>query len=198
MSNRSYALKVVAAAFAAAAFAAAALAPAAAQERLTNFAGKEVTARELIDALKPAPRTRTRKINLEPMLAAAESVGSPAPQADTAKASLDQIRFEFDSSELTPEAQRILAHVGEALASSELGRLAFVVEGHTDAAGSDEYNERLSLRRAESVKRHLVASHGIAGARLKAVGKGKTELLDRNDPEGAANRRVVFGSVAAR
>ncbi len=193
MSNRSYALGIVAAALAAAV-----LAPAAAQERLTNFAGREVTARELIDALAPAPRTRTRRINLEPMLAAAASAGSPAPQADTAKASLDQIRFEFDSSELTPAAKRVLAQVGAALAASELGRLAFVVEGHTDAAGSDEYNEGLSLRRAESVKRHLVASHGIAAARLKALGKGRTELLDRDDPEGAANRRVVFVSVAIR
>lgn len=184
----------------AAAFAACQLAPAAAQDRLTNFAGREVTARELIDALAPAPRTRTRKINLEPMLAAAAGGGAPAAvggaPAPAAKASLDQIRFEFDSSELSPEAKRILARVAEALASGELGPLAFVIEGHTDAAGADDYNQRLSLRRAESVKRHLVAAHGITVARLRAVGKGEAELLDRDDPDGAANRRVVFATTA--
>jgi OOP family OmpA-OmpF porin len=127
------------------------------------------------------------------MLAAAEAGATPAPPSP-AKASFDQIRFEFDSSELTPGAKRILARVAEALASSELGALALVVEGHTDAAGADDYNQRLSLRRAESVKRHLVAAHGIAAARLKPSGKGETELLDRDDPGSAANRRVVFAS----
>jgi outer membrane protein OmpA-like peptidoglycan-associated protein len=180
---------------AALAAAAAVVAPqAGAEERLTNFAGREVTTRALIDALRPAPatRTRTRAINLAPMLAAADAEAQPA----TAKASLDQILFEFDSSRLTPEAQRVLARVGEALASSELAGLVFVVEGHTDAAGSDEYNQRLSVRRAEAVKQHLVANHRIPAARLQAVGKGETELLDRDDPESSANRRVVFASSA--
>jgi len=168
-----------------------------AQERFVNFAGKEPTTRELIDALRLAPagaRTRTRAINLAPMFAAAETTSAAAPGA---KASLDQIHFEFDSSRLTPAAQRILARVGEALASSALAGASFVVEGHTDAQGSDEYNYQLSVRRAESVKQHLVARHRIPAARLKAVGKGETDLLDQADPESAANRRVVFASFAA-
>jgi len=180
---------------AALAAAAAVLAPqAGAQERLTNFAGREVTTRELIEALRPpvATRTRTRAINLAPMLAAADAEAAPP----TAKASLDQILFEFDSSRLTPEAQRVLARVGEALGSRELAGLVFVVEGHTDAAGSDEYNRHLSLRRAEAVKQHLVANHRVPAARLKAVGKGEAELIDRDDPKGAANRRVVLVSTA--
>jgi len=186
--------------FAAAAMAVAgavALAPGAeAQERLTNFAGRTPTTQELIEALRPAAvasRPRTRAINLAPMLAAAGTTGTAAPGA---KASLDQIHFEFDSSRLTPAAQRILARVGEALASSALAGASFVVEGHTDAQGSDEYNYQLSVRRAESVKQHLVARHGIPAVRLNAVGNGETDLLDQADPESAANRRVVFSSFA--
>ena len=169
-----------------------------AQERLTNFSGRDVTTRELIDALRaPAPaatRTRTRAINLAPMLAAAEAATA---ERATAKASLDQIHFEFDSSRLTSQALGIVARVGEALASSELAGRAFIVEGHTDAQGSDAYNLRLSVRRAQAVRQHLIEHHGIPAARLEALGKGESELLDKAHPDGPANRRVVFASVAS-
>jgi outer membrane protein OmpA-like peptidoglycan-associated protein len=166
-----------------------------AQERFVNFAGRTPTTQELIEALRPAAgaRTRTRAINLAPMLAAAD--GAAAPQVTAAKVSLDRIHFAFDSSELTSEATRILERVGQALGSSELASLAFVVEGHTDAQGDEDYNQALSVRRAQAVKEYLVVRHGIPAARLKAVGKGETELLEPADPEGPANRRVVFGSV---
>jgi outer membrane protein OmpA-like peptidoglycan-associated protein len=175
---------------------AAAMAPRAiAQERFVNFAGRTPTTQELIEALRPAAgaRTRTRAINLAPMLAAADTAATPTVAA--AKVSLDRIHFEFDSSELTPEAMRLLERVGQALGSSELAGLAFIVEGHTDAQGEEAYNQALSVRRAQAVKEYLVARHGIPAARLKAVGKGETELLDKANPDGPANRRVVFGSV---
>ena len=167
-----------------------------AQERFVNFAGRTPTAQELIEALRPAAgaRTRTRAINLAPMLAAADAAA--APEVVAAKVSLDRIHFEFDSSRLTPEATRILERVGQALGSSELAGLAFIVEGHTDAQGDKAYNQALSVRRAQAVKEYLIAQHGIPAARLKAVGKGETELLDRADPEGPANRRVVFAAIA--
>lgn len=187
------------AAVALAAVATSALVPrAGAQERLTNFSGRDVTTRELIDALRgPAPvgrRSRTRGINLAPMLAAAEAAAS---EQATAKASLDQIYFEFDSSRLTPQAIDILTRVGAALAASELASRAFIVEGHTDAQGTDAYNQSLSVRRAEAVRDHLIEHHGILAARLKALGKGESELLDPANPNGPANRRVVFASVAS-
>lgn len=166
-----------------------------AQERFVNFAGRTPTAQELVEALRPAAgaRTRTRAINLAPMLAAADAAA--APEVAAAKVSLDRIHFEFDSSRLTPEATLILERVGQALGSSELAGLAFVVEGHTDARGDEAYNQALSVRRAQAVKEYLVAQHGIPAARLKAVGKGEAELIDVADPEGPANRRVVFVSV---
>jgi outer membrane protein OmpA-like peptidoglycan-associated protein len=167
-----------------------------AQERFVNFAGRTPTTQELIEALRPAAgaRTRTRAINLAPMLAAADAAAA-APGVAAAKVSLDRIHFEFDSSRLTPDATRLLERVGQALGSSELAGLAFVVEGHTDAQGDEAYNQALSVRRAQAVKEYLVAQHGIPAARLKAVGKGEAELLEVADPEGPANRRVVFGSL---
>ena len=61
--------------------------------------------------------------------------------------------------------------------------------GHTDAKGSAGYNKALSDRRAAAVRRYLV-EHGVATTRLRAVGKGESQLLNAEDPEGAENRRV--------
>ena len=81
--------------------------------------------------------------------------------------------------------------LGEALKSDELsGAKAIVLEGHTDAKGSPAYNKILSLRRAQSVKNFLATKHSIPSGKLKAVGKGSTELADPKNPEDSANRRV--------
>ncbi len=69
------------------------------------------------------------------------------------------------------------------------------VEGFADPAGSVAYNKALSERRAESVKSYLV-SRGLSDAQLRAVGYGKSRLVNPgawgNDPAAEANRRVVF------
>jgi OmpA-OmpF porin, OOP family len=67
-----------------------------------------------------------------------------------------------------------------------------LIQGHTDAAGSDQYNELLSQRRAFAVKRYLVSAQGIDPSRLRAVGLGEYQPLPGSDPYGAENRRVQF------
>jgi len=67
-----------------------------------------------------------------------------------------------------------------------------VVEGHTDAVGSDTYNLTLSQRRAAAVKEYLVSVHGIDAARLKDVGYGLFRPIEGTDPLAAENRRVQF------
>jgi OmpA-OmpF porin, OOP family len=67
-----------------------------------------------------------------------------------------------------------------------------VIEGHTDAVGSPQYNKRLSMRRAAAVKKYLVASHGVNATLLKAVGKGQSEPLNAENPRADENRRVQF------
>ncbi len=68
------------------------------------------------------------------------------------------IPFEYNSSALKPQASAQLRQLELALTSATLGKDRFVVAGHTDAKGSPQYNKRLSLRRAEAVKRFLVAT----------------------------------------
>ena len=73
--------------------------------------------------------------------------------------------------------------LGKALTNPDLKGSTFVVAGHTDAAGSEAYNQDLSERRADSIKRYLIDKFGIAGADLVTVGYGKSKL---KDPEPAA------------
>jgi len=101
------------------------------------------------------------------------------------------IRFEFGSADLTPESREWLEKVSAALGSPDLGQAQFLIEGHTDSVGSDDYNQHLSARRAESVKAFVVA-RGIAPERLRTEGRGESEPAAANEDGAgrAENRRV--------
>lgn len=101
------------------------------------------------------------------------------------------VDFEFNSSQLTAPAQQTLDQVAAALAKQP--ELQVEIQGHTDSIGKDEYNLKLSQRRADSVKFYLV-SKGVNGSSLTARGYGKSDPLVSNDtPENRArNRRVAF------
>lgn len=102
------------------------------------------------------------------------------------------IHFDFDSAVLRPSEKPKLAHICDAL-KIEPG--VFQIIGHTDGAGSPDYNMRLSRLRAEEVKRHLVGECGLPGDRLRALGVGEQHLLDADDPLADENRRVEFQLV---
>ncbi|SHE72613.1 Outer membrane protein OmpA [Mariniphaga anaerophila] len=105
------------------------------------------------------------------------------------------VRFEFDSSDLTSEAQTNLNKLVEIL--SRYADTDIMISGHTDSDGSEAYNQTLSEKRAASVVRFLT-SNGIADARLNSVGMGESEPRVSNDTkEGKAqNRRVEFTITA--
>ncbi len=107
------------------------------------------------------------------------------------------VNFAFDSADLTSDARITLDRLGSALRDPRLAYFAFVIAGHTDAKGSADYNLKLSERRAEAVRRYLVSRHGIAPARLSAIGHGKSLLLDPARPEDGVNRRVQVINVTA-
>ena len=101
-----------------------------------------------------------------------------------------QVLFATGKSELLPVARQRLTEVAEALKTQDTKK-KIVVEGHTDAVGTDEANQRLSQQRAESVRRYLI-SQGITADRIVAVGKGEKEpIADDATPEGRANNRRV-------
>jgi OOP family OmpA-OmpF porin len=113
----------------------------------------------------------------------------PAPVAVKKKLVLRGVNFDFDKSNIRADAAPIL---DEAAATLKDEKDAVVsVEGHTDAVGSDAYNQRLSERRARAVAAYL-AGHGIARSRLSTTGFGESKPVATNETADgrAENRRV--------
>jgi len=136
---------------------------------------------ELVEKLTPSSsgmRTRGMR-NLTPEEKAKEA----APSVDLS------IQFEFDSAKLLPESKPLLNNLAKAINSDNLKSYTFLVEGHTDAVGSAEYNQRLSNQRALAVASYLSAL-GVSRSRLKTYGKGSGNLLFPEKPDSAENRRV--------
>ncbi|MCA0872591.1 OmpA family protein [Seohaeicola saemankumensis] len=104
-----------------------------------------------------------------------------------------QIAFDFDSAALRDDQKPKLATLCQVMQSVDVA--VFQIIGHTDSSGSAQYNERLSLLRAEEVKRHLVSDCGIADTRLKAIGMGESAPYNTADPRGDENRRVEFQAL---
>lgn len=102
------------------------------------------------------------------------------------------VHFEFDSATLTPQAERVLLGVAEPLRNNP--NAGVVIEGHTDALGSDTYNLELSQARAASVALFL-ANQGIDPNRMRAIGYGEEQPIATNETEAgrAENRRVELG-----
>ena len=88
--------------------------------------------------------------------------------------------------------------LGKALSASSLKGSTFVVAGHTDAVGGEEYNQGLSERRADTIKRYLTEKYGINGTDLVTVGYGKTKPKDANAPTDPANRRVQVVNMTTK
>lgn len=99
------------------------------------------------------------------------------------------VNFEFDKARLTANAKTILDNVAEELTAYP--EIEVELSGHTDAKGSDEYNQSLSDKRAAAVRRYLVGK-GIAESRMTTVGMGETQpVADNETDEGRElNRRT--------
>ena len=107
------------------------------------------------------------------------------------------LKFDFDRAELRPESRETLALIAGILFTSD--DFAITISGHTDARGSDEYNQQLSERRARAVADFLIAA-GLSSERFTVRGLGKAHPLDTGDSDEAhaRNRRVELGIVNAR
>lgn len=101
-----------------------------------------------------------------------------------------EMNFDYNSDRISARSLPSVQALGRALANPELKGSTFIVAGHTDAAGSDTYNQDLSERRADSIKRYLVEKSGIPAADLVTVSYGKTKLKDPANPLSEVNRRV--------
>lgn len=101
-----------------------------------------------------------------------------------------EVYFEFGNAKITRRARVQLAALGRALSSPELIPYRYLIAGHTDAVGSDEYNLDLSQRRAAAVRDYLIVAFPIDPPRLMTVGFGLRRLKRPAAPHAAVNRRV--------
>jgi outer membrane protein OmpA-like peptidoglycan-associated protein len=175
-------------------------------------AADNVTEDQILRALMPADEPLTRGLSVDPQtqtdpaaaegqlvqklrnrptrsLSAAEREEIATIVKDKPKIDLE-ISFDYNSANISTKSLPAVQALGRALSSPDLKGSTFIVAGHTDAAGSDAYNQDLSERRADAIKRHLVDKFGIAGTGLVTVGYGKTKLKDPANPLAEMNRRV--------
>jgi outer membrane protein OmpA-like peptidoglycan-associated protein len=101
-----------------------------------------------------------------------------------------EITFNYNSADISAKSMPSVQALGRALTSPDLKGSTFVVAGHTDAAGSEAYNQDLSERRADSIKRYLIEKYNMPAADLVTVGYGKSKLKDPSQPIAEVNRRV--------
>jgi outer membrane protein OmpA-like peptidoglycan-associated protein len=101
-----------------------------------------------------------------------------------------EINFDYNSADISAKSMPSVQALGHALTNPDLKGSTFVVAGHTDAAGGEAYNQDLSERRADSIKKFLVDKFSIAGSDLVTVGYGKSKLKDADNPLSEVNRRV--------
>ncbi|WP_408594104.1 outer membrane protein OmpA [Limnohabitans sp.] len=145
----------------------------------------------------PAPAVVAPKAEAPaPAPAAAAAPAPQAPAASKVTYAADAF-FDFDKSVLKPAGKAKLDDLVGKVKGINLE--VIIAVGHTDSVGSDAYNQKLSVRRAESVKAYLV-SKGIEKNRIYTEGKGeKQPVADNKTKEGRAkNRRVEIEVVGTR
>jgi len=148
-----------------------------------------LTTEEIIQQLNPPSKTRS----LKPL----RGITVEGIQREELDASVNlYINFEFNSAELKQDALITLDRLAAALKDQRLARLDFLIGGHTDAVGSDQYNEALSEQRAAAVKQYLVTHSGVDAHRLLDKGFGESRLLDPGHPLDGVNRRVQIITLA--
>ncbi len=157
------------------------------------------------DASAPAPEATSGGVTVGSVAAATVDTGADAAAGAGATpvtyARIDEplqvnlnIQFGFDSAAIADDQLPALQQMCTVMQRSDIN--LFRIVGHTDAAGSDAYNERLSALRAAEVARWLVSDCGIEAGRIETMGLGKRFLKNPDNPRGDENRRVEFQALS--
>ncbi len=111
----------------------------------------------------------------------------PEPAPEVVRVELD-VKFDFDKSRVREESYSDIKNLADFM--QQYPQTTTVVEGHTDSVGTDQYNQRLSERRAEAVRNVLVNEYGVQGNRVNSVGYGESARSLTTPP-----RKVVRSTV---
>ena len=159
-------------------------APTSAEEEAARKAEEEARQREL------ARQKALAEENLKDD-SLSEKMDSERMEADRTRFENEDIYFEFDSIQLTPDAQEILTEKGQWLRKNPT--VVVKIEGHADNRGTNEYNLALGEGRAQSAKTYLV-DLGVDISRIRTISYGEERPIDPQQTESAwaKNRRAHF------
>jgi outer membrane protein OmpA-like peptidoglycan-associated protein len=183
------------------------------------------SSQQIIDALKPKPKPKlTRSLSSSPAAPAEQEAKAdaatekfvdtlrnrPARSLSTgerqqiasvsaSKPRIDlEIKFDFNSASVSRGAIADMDNLGKALSDPSLAGSTFVLAGHTDGVGGDEFNQELSNRRADAVKAFLVQKFKLPSDHLVTAGFGKSRLKNADNPKAAENRRVEIVNMVEK
>ena len=140
------------------------------------------------------PPLAANVVRVAPGMLSEVAATTELPRAGTMQAPLAHeftVYFPFNKSTLSPEARSVIA---EAVSTAKQGQMTHInVIGHTDTVGSEQYNQGLSDRRADAVRKALLAE-GVADDRIATKGVGKSDLAvpTAEGVKEPRNRRVVI------
>jgi outer membrane protein OmpA-like peptidoglycan-associated protein len=157
----------------------------------------EVSRQQILDALTVQPKATsfadrlrgTRSMTLDSRDYTVASTQS-MPAIDL------EVYFDFNSAEITAQAEPQLRELGAALSDPKLKGATISINGHTDGVGGDAFNKKLSERRAVMIKGYLVDNFQLSPSNLRTVGYGKAKPKNKLDPNASENRRVEVVNLA--
>lgn len=153
-----------------------------------------IITRGLTTTVRETPEAETRLLNaVKHKTTRSITLDEREQLADLAKTkpSIDvEVNFDYGSANIGQSALPYVTALGKALSNDDLKGSTFVIAGHTDGSGSAGFNQELSERRADSIKRYLVDHYNIPAESLVTVGYGKSKLKNAKNPSAAENRRA--------
>jgi outer membrane protein OmpA-like peptidoglycan-associated protein len=166
------------------------------QQILKSLAVKKpaIITRGLTTTVRETPEPETRLLNAVANKSTRSITYEEREQlADLAKTkpSIDlEVNFDYGSANIGQSAIPSVTALGKALSNDDLKGSRFMIAGHTDGAGSGPFNQDLSERRADSIKRYLIDHYNIPSQSLVTVGYGKSKLKNAKNPSASENRRA--------
>ena len=153
-----------------------------------------IITRGLTNTVRETPEAETRLLNaVKNKTTRSITLDEREQLADLAKTkpSIDvEVNFDYGSANIGQSALPYVTALGKALSNDDLKGSTFIIAGHTDGAGGPTFNQDLSERRADSIKRYLVDHYNIPAQSLVTVGYGKSKLKNAKNPSAAENRRA--------
>jgi OOP family OmpA-OmpF porin len=120
----------------------------------------------------------------------------PEPEPELVRVELD-VKFDFDKARVREESYSDIKNLADFM--QQYPQTSTRVEGHTDSVGTDQYNQRLSERRAEAVREVLVNQYGVESQRVDSAGYGESRpVADNSTEEGRQINRRVEAEVEAQ